>query len=223
MNYTSIIFDLDGVLCKTDEYHYLAWEKVTKERKFYFDRKINNQLRGVSRLDCVDIILSQNQNEYTQEEKMMMASEKNEMYVEFLNNMSANDLCEGANEILQHLKNFHYKIAIASASKNAKHALRQLQIFDMFDVIVDGNDVSKTKPDPEIYLTTLLRLKEKNHNALVIEDATVGLKASRSAGIDVVAYGYNCDKTYADYHIEKLTELFGILATDCSERRVSRQ
>lgn len=211
MKYNGIIFDLDGVICKTDEYHYRAWNIVTEKMNLIFNENINNRLRGVSRLDCVDIIFAENKLDYSIQEKIFLASRKNEVYVQLLEQLNPSDLGKDVLYTLQYLKKNHYKIAIASGSKNAKQVLNQLRIIELFDIIIDGNDIVNTKPNPEIFLAALNQLQEPAKKALVVEDSTVGLRASRNAGIDVVAFGENCEKSIANYCIFNLSDIIDIL------------
>ncbi len=211
IKYNCVIFDLDGVICKTDEYHYRAWKIVAERMKLFFDENINNKLRGVSRMECVDIILWENNLTYQTEEKVLLASNKNDVYVQLLKQLNPSDLEKDVIYTLQSLKENHYKIAVASGSKNAKQVLKQLEIIDLFDVIVDGNDIINTKPDPEIFLTVIDRLKVPSHKVLVVEDATVGLQASNCAQIDVVAFGSNCDASLAKYKVLKISDILKIL------------
>ncbi|MGB7605458.1 MAG: beta-phosphoglucomutase [Lutisporaceae bacterium] len=211
MKYKGIIFDLDGVICKTDEYHYRAWNIIAMKMNLAFNENINNRLRGVSRLNSVDIILSENNLNYSIEEKILLASRKNEVYIKLLEQLSPTDLEKDVLYTLHYLKKNHYKIAIASGSKNAKRVLNQLEITELFDVIIDGNDITNTKPNPEIFLAALNQLDEPAEKVLVVEDATVGIHASRNAGIDVVAFGENCETSLANYCVLNLSGIIDIL------------
>ena len=148
----AVIFDLDGVICFTDKYHYIAWKKLADKEGIYFDETINNRLRGVSRMDSLDIILEKATKKYSQAEKEDMAAEKNATYVELLKEMSPSDLSDEVRGTLNELRNRGYKLAIGSSSKNTKMILGQLGLGDFFDAISDGTNITKSKPDPEVFL-----------------------------------------------------------------------
>ena len=148
----TIIFDLDGVLVYTDKFHYLAWKKMADRIGVPFDETINNRLRGVSRMDSLEIILERSTRKYTQEEKEDLAEEKNGYYKEFLKKMSPADVRPEIRGMLKELHKRGYQLAIGSSSKNTKFILAQTQLTDDFDAISDGTNITKSKPDPEVFL-----------------------------------------------------------------------
>ena len=148
----AIIFDLDGVICFTDQYHYQAWKEMADAEGIYFDETINGRLRGVSRMESLDIILEKASREYTQEEKEQLAARKNESYVRLLEKMSPDDLSQEVKKTLEILRQRGYKLAIGSSSKNTKKILTQIGLNGYFDAISDGTNITKSKPDPEVFL-----------------------------------------------------------------------
>ena len=152
MKYKGIIFDLDGVICHTDKYHYQAWKKLADKLGIYFDEEINNRLRGVSRMESFEIILEKYDGEMTEEEKVRYASEKNDLYRELLKNMTTADLDPQVKETLDALRSRGLLLAIGSSSRNAGFILERLGLSGYFDAVSDGNNISRSKPDPEVFL-----------------------------------------------------------------------
>lgn len=207
MDYKSVIFDLDGVICSTDEYHYTAWKKISDENNLNFDEEINNQLRGVSRMESLEIILKLNNAKFTDDEKNNLATMKNSYYVELLDNMSTKDLSNDVKKTLETLKENDIKIAIGSSSKNAKLILNKLGIIDLFDVIVDGNDIVESKPNPEVFLKASDKLGFKPTCCLVVEDAIAGVDAGIAGGFDVAGIGDAKNDTRVKYKLDALSDL----------------
>lgn len=147
----AIIFDLDGVLCHTDEYHYMAWKAIADELHIPFNREVNNQLRGVSRMESLKLILRNSPVRYSEQEKFLLAEKKNNIYRELLQNITSTDLADGAWTVLEKLHAIHIPLAIGSSSKNTPLIVEKLGIGKFFDVIVDGNQISHSKPDPEVF------------------------------------------------------------------------
>lgn len=143
----AIIFDLDGVLCHTDEYHYMAWKTIADELDIPFNRKVNDQLRGVSRMESLNLILRNSPIRYTEQEKNLLAEKKNNIYRNLLQNITSKDLAEGAWTVLEKLHTVHIPLAIGSSSKNTPLIVEKLGIGKFFDVIVDGNQISHSKPN----------------------------------------------------------------------------
>jgi len=154
MSIKAVIFDLDGVIVSTDEYHFKAWKQLSDEEDIYFDRKINELLRGVSRMESLEIILRKSKKDYTQEEKASLAQRKNQYYRELLENLTPKEILPGVME----LKAMPKKIAIGSSSKNAKFILNKIGLNDYFDAIADGSEIVKSKPDPEVFLLAASKL-----------------------------------------------------------------
>ncbi|WP_299550525.1 beta-phosphoglucomutase [Seonamhaeicola sp.] len=183
------IFDLDGVITDTAELHYLAWKALANSMDWAFDREINEKLRGVSRMDSINIIKNHNNAEVSQEKLLQLATLKNDIYVESLENITPNDYLPGAKELLTHLKNEGFKVALGSASKNSSIVLNQLEAMSYFDVIGDGNSVSKSKPAPDIFLYGAENLHLKPEECVVYEDAESGVDAAIAGGFYLVGIG----------------------------------
>ena len=198
--YEAVIFDLDGVLVTTDSCHYAAWKQLADEEGIYFDRKINERLRGISRMESLDIVLEKSSRDYSDAEKKEMAERKNSYYVKLVNKIDESALIDGAQDFVLYVKGLSLKTAIGSSSKNTKLILDRTNIFSLFDAIVDGNDIKKSKPDPEVFLKAAKALGISPNHCLVCEDADAGVDAAVSAGMHVLAVGYaKCNKkaTYA--------------------------
>lgn len=170
MKFKAIIFDLDGVICFTDEYHYQAWKALADSIDVPFDRTVNNRLRGVSRMASLEIILENAPQKYTPEEKEAFATKKNDLYRELLKNMSEKNLDERTKDVLTILRQRGYLLAIGSSSKNTPFILERIGLDHFFDVVVDGNCIQHSKPDPEVFLTAAERLHVAPVDCLVVED-----------------------------------------------------
>lgn len=189
MKYKGIIFDLDGVVCFTDQYHYQAWKKMADRIGVYFDEKINNRLRGVSRMESLEIILERSTREYSEEEKKELAAEKNELYRELLGSMTPADLSGEVKETLDRLREGGAKLAIGSSSKNAKMILSRIGLEGYFDAVSDGTNISRSKPDPEVFLKAAEFLGLEPEECLVVEDAKAGIDAACAGGFDSAGLG----------------------------------
>ncbi len=190
MKYQGVIFDLDGVICHTDEYHYQAWKVLADKLDTYFDREINNRLRGVSRMDSLEIVLERYTGEpLSQERKVELATEKNEIYRQLLAQMSPKDLSAEVADTLNKLREMGLKLAIGSSSKNAPFILERIGLGSFFDAISDGNNITKSKPDPEVFLKAAEFLGLKPETCLVVEDAEAGVDAAIAGGMDAAAIG----------------------------------
>ena len=199
----AVIFDLDGVLVSTDEYHFQAWKQLANEENIYFDRKINERLRGVSRMDSLEIILERSRISYRAEEKKTLASRKNGYYISNIENLTPNDMLPGALVSINRLKEAG-KIAIGSSSKNTLLILEKLGIKEYFDAIVDGNQIKNSKPDPEVFLLGAEKMNVKPEECLVVEDAASGVEAGKSAGMKVLGVGSAKNHPLADYRANSL-------------------
>lgn len=185
MKYKGIIFDLDGVICSTDEYHYRAWKQMADEISVPFDRKTNERLRGVSRMESLEIILERAAGPtLSAEEKLALTEHKNTIYRESLKEMSEKDLTEEVRKTLLVLREKGLKLAIGSSSKNTKFILKQIGLEGFFDAISDGTNITKSKPDPEVFLKAADFIKLKPEECLVIEDAEAGIDAATAGGFD---------------------------------------
>ena len=183
----AVIFDLDGVIVSTDDCHYEAWRKLSDEEGIYFDRKINDRLRGVSRMASLEIVLEGSKKAYTQEEKEKLAERKNGYYKEFIKKLTPNDILPGVMDNLEELKKNGIKIAIGSSSKNTPIILKQIGLCGYFDAVSDGNNISKSKPDPEVFLKAAEMLKIPPKNCLVVEDADAGIEAGKNGGMKTLS------------------------------------
>ena len=211
MRYKGIIFDLDGVICHTDHYHYLAWKQLADKIGVYFDETINNRLRGVSRMDSLEIILERWTGEpLSGEEKEQLADEKNTIYKELLKQMSPKDLSPEVKETLEHLRTRGLQLAIGSSSRNARFILGQIGLEDFFDAISDGNNITKSKPHPEVFLMAADYLKLKPSDCLVVEDAKAGIDAAKAAGMDSAAIGDAFGYSQATYNLFTFSKLIQI-------------
>ena len=210
MNYKGIIFDLDGVICHTDKYHYQAWKKLADRLGIYFDETINNRLRGVSRMESLNIILERADKTYTEQEKEAFATEKNEVYKELLKQMTPEELSPEVKDTLEELRNRGILLSIGSSSKNAGFILNRLGLGDFFDAVSDGNNISHSKPDPEVFLKAGEFLGEDPANCVVVEDAYAGIDAAKAAGMLAVGLGdaFGYEKT--DVKIEHFAQLLDV-------------
>jgi beta-phosphoglucomutase len=211
MRYKAIIFDLDGVICHTDQYHYLAWKQLADRLGIEFNETINNRLRGVSRMESLEIILEKWKGEpFSEEEKSKLAEEKNEVYKELLKQMSTKDLSNEVKETLEHLRTRGLLLAIGSSSKNTRFILGQIGLSDFFDAISDGNNITRSKPDPEVFLKAAEYLKMEPSECLVIEDAKAGIDAAKAAGMDSAALGDAFGYSNATYNLFTFSKLIQI-------------
>lgn len=212
MKLKAVIFDLDGVIVFTDEFHYKAWKVVADKLPVFFDEAINNRLRGVSRMESLDIILEKYEGRsLTIQDKEALASEKNEIYKQLLLEMSEKDVSQEVRDTLAEIRKRGYKIALGSSSKNAKFILHQVGLMDAFDAVSDGNNISKSKPDPEVFLKAADYLDIDYTNCLVVEDAMAGIEAGKSASMTTAAIGDATKCNKADYNLDKFKDLLNIL------------
>jgi beta-phosphoglucomutase len=203
----AVIFDLDGVIVTTDEYHYQAWKKIAEEENLYFNREVNEKLRGVSRSESLKVILSYSEKQYSEFEQEQMTERKNEIYKTLLQNIGEGDLLPGAYSLINKLKENGIKIAIGSSSKNAKMILEKVGLIHVFDAIADGTDIKKSKPDPEVFLIAATRLQVEPENCVVIEDAEAGIDAALAAGMKAVGVGFAATYAKSSLKYLKLDEI----------------
>ena len=208
--YKGIIFDLDGVICFTDNYHYQAWKKLADRLGIYFDEVINNRLRGVSRMASLEIILEKSEKEYSQEEKEAFAEEKNETYKELLQQMSPADLSDEVRDTLEELRKRGYKLAIGSSSKNTKMILGRIGLGDFFDAISDGTNITNSKPDPEVFLKAAQFIGEQPSDCLVVEDAEAGIEAAYRGGFESAGLGDATKHEHVTHKLESFKDLLGV-------------
>jgi beta-phosphoglucomutase len=183
------IFDLDGVIVDTAKYHYLAWKRLANETGFDFTETDNERLKGVSRTRSLEILLEIGGLTLDDAAKARLAEQKNSWYVDYISHMDASELLPGAAEYLQYIRAKDVKIALGSASKNAPLILERIGISSLFDAIVDGNKVSKAKPDPEVFLRAAEELNVAPAECVVFEDAEAGIEAAHRAGMSAVGIG----------------------------------
>lgn len=200
------IFDLDGVITDTAELHYLAWKKLAEEMDWQFDREVNEKLRGVSRMDSINIIKNHNSASVTEDKLQELAAMKNDIYVASLDTMTINDYLPGAKELLTHLRQEGFLVALGSASKNSAKVLKQLDATKYFDVIGDGNSVTKSKPAPDIFLFGAEKLKLKPEQCIVYEDAESGIDAAKAGGFQTVGIGPEQRVGHADVRFNTMAE-----------------
>ena len=205
--YNAIIFDLDGVIVSTDDCHYKAWKRLADEENIFFDRDINERLRGVSRMESLNIILERAEKNYTEDEKIEMAERKNSYYVSLVNSLDKTALLDGAIDFVLMIKKMGLKAAIGSSSKNTKLILEKVGCIEMFDAIADGNDVLNSKPAPDIFLSAAEKVGEIPQKCLVVEDADAGVEAAISAQMDVLAVGYASKNECSTYTADNLAML----------------
>lgn len=205
-----VIFDLDGVICFTDEYHYLAWKELADGEGIYFDREINNRLRGVSRMASLEIILERAGRAYTDAEKTNMAESKNETYRRLLARMTPEDVSSETRETLTQLRQRGLRLAIGSSSRNARFILQRIGLIDFFDAISDGNNITRSKPDPEVFLKAAQMLDLEPADCLVVEDAHAGIQAAHDGGFRSAALGDAVTSDLASYRLERFSDLLSI-------------
>lgn len=206
------IFDLDGVLVFTDKFHYQAWKKMADDMGIYFDEVINNRLRGVSRMDSLEIILERYEGPaLSDEEKVALATKKNEMYRELLGNMAPSDVTEEVRKTLKKLRKKGYKLAIGSSSKNAKYILERVGITDMFDAISDGTNITKSKPDPEVFLKGAEFLGLDPSECVVVEDAEAGIDAACAGGFMSAGLGEAAHYGKCQYPMKSVADLLKMI------------
>lgn len=200
------IFDLDGVITDTAELHFKAWKKLADDMGWKFDREVNEKLRGVSRMDSINIIKDHNGAEVSEEKLAELAALKNDIYVDSLDQMTPNDYLPGAQELLNLLRREGFLVALGSASKNSTKVLKQLGANKYFDVIGDGNSVSKSKPAPDIFLFGAKQLKLEPEECIVYEDAEAGIDAAKAGGFHSVGIGPEDRVGHADVRFDSMTE-----------------
>ena len=207
-----LIFDLDGVLVFTDKFHYQAWKTMADELGVYFDETINHRLRGVSRMDSLEIILERYEGpDLSLREKEKLAEKKNEIYRTLLESMTPDDVTKEVRDTLTKLREKGYKLAIGSSSKNAKFILEKVELKDAFDAISDGNNITKSKPDPEVFLKAAEYLGLPPKACMVVEDAEAGIEAAKKGGMYAAGIGEAVKSINADESLKTFSELVDIV------------
>lgn len=202
--FKAVIFDLDGVITDTARYHYLAWKRLADSQGVHFDEEANEHLKGIDRMGSLDLILAGSPRQYTPEEKLALAHDKNEHYKELISSMSPADLLPGAVQALDACRAAGLKIGLASVSKNAFSVLDSLGIRDKFDYVVDAATIARGKPDPEIFLKAARELGVAPADCLGVEDAVAGVASIKSAGMFALGIGDPAILTQADVVIPGL-------------------
>lgn len=212
MKYSGVIFDLDGVICFTDEYHYLAWKETADGLGAYFDREINNRLRGVSRMDSLEIVLERYEGPaLSREEKERLAARKNDIYRGLLGRMTPADLPADVKGTLDALRSKGLKLAIGSSSKNAPTILERIGLGGYFDAVADGNCITRSKPDPEVFLKAAELIGLPPCSCLVVEDAAAGAEAGHRGGFAVACVGDAARAGAGDYNLTAVGGLLELL------------
>lgn len=206
-NFSACLFDLDGVIVETDKYHFLAWNALAKELKIPFTEHDNELLKGVSRMESLEIVLNLGKISLNEEEKNRLAEKKNDLYKSYLKELTTGSILPGVIDTINNLKSNQIKVGIGSSSKNANFILNQIGLIDAFDTIVDGSMVNNSKPHPDIFLLGAKNLGIKPQDCLVIEDAASGVTAAKNADMKCIGIGLYANLSEADMVIEDLTKL----------------
>ena len=206
----AIIFDLDGVICRTDRYHYLAWKALADRLGIPFDEEVNQRLRGVSRRESLEIVLGARGGAYSEAEKLAMTEEKNAVYKTYLAAMTPEDLSPETLAVLRALRRRGYLLAIGSSSRNARQILERLGLGDFFDAVADGTQITRSKPDPEVFLLAASLLGVRPGEAVVVEDAASGVQAARSGGFRVIGLCSAGHDPGGEVSVEGLSQLLAI-------------
>lgn len=205
------IFDLDGVIVFTDRFHYLAWKQMADELGIYFDEEINHRLRGVSRMDSLEIILERYEGEpLSDERKLELCTYKNDLYRGYLATMTPDDVSSDVRDTLRELRAGGKMIALGSSSRNAKFILEKVGLLDAFDAISDGTNITRSKPDPEVFLKAAEFLGTDPSECAVIEDAEAGIDAAKSGGFTAIGIYEAAKYDRTDIAIGSLADLLSI-------------
>jgi beta-phosphoglucomutase len=207
MKRKGFIFDLDGVIVDTAKYHYLAWKKLAKKLGFEFTHEQNELFKGVSRKRCLEILLEIGAIKATQEQFDRWMIEKNQDYLVYIEEMDASEILPDVPKVLNYLKDKNISIALGSASKNAKPILEKVNLLSYFDVIVDGNNVTKAKPDPEVFLMAAQQLGVPAENCIVFEDAVAGIQAANAAKMISIGIGDARVLSEAKFNFSDFTQI----------------
>lgn len=210
----AFIFDLDGVICHTDELHYIAWKQVSDELGLKFNRDVNEHLRGISRQESFEIILRHNGIELSKQSMQAAIDRKNLLYREQLMHLAPSDIEPDVCPVLSKLRSKNIKLALGSSSRNAQLILNRLDIADSFDSIVDGTMLSRSKPDPEAFLKAAYMLNVPPSQCVVIEDAISGIEAALAAGMKFIAYRlHDSNLPINTMHAENFTQILDLASS----------
>ena len=207
MKTKAFIFDLDGVIVDTAKYHYLAWKKIADTLNIDFTHQHNELLKGVSRVRSLEIILGLGNVEATEEQKNDWLNQKNEDYLAYIDKMDDSEILPGVMRVLNFLKDHNQPIILGSASKNARPILEKVNILNYFDDIVDGNDVSNAKPDPEVFIVGARKANQTNENSIVFEDSVAGIEAANVAGMTSIGIGEASVLNEAKFNFNNFEEI----------------
>ena len=207
MKTKAFIFDLDGVIVDTAKYHYLAWKKIADTLNIDFTHQHNELLKGVSRVRSLEIILGLGNVEATEEQKNEWLNQKNEDYLAYIDKMDDSEILPGVMRVLNFLKDNNQPIILGSASKNARPILEKVQILNYFDDIVDGNDVSNAKPDPEVFIVGARKANQTNENSIVFEDSVAGIEAANTAKMTSIGIGEASILNEAKFNFNNFEEI----------------
>jgi len=207
MNVKGFIFDLDGVIVDTAKYHFLAWKKLANSIDVDFSEEQNEQLKGVSRVRSLEKILSWGNKSVSEDEFMALMARKNNDYLEYINKMDEDEILPDVPKVLNYLKENNQGIALGSASKNARRILEKVNLISSFHAIVDGNDVTKAKPNPEVFLNAAKALHQDPCNCVVFEDSVAGIQAANVANMISIGIGEQEVLHEADYIFKDFTEI----------------
>lgn len=215
-DYKGAIFDMDGVIVHTERYHYKAWKRLAEELGFYFKEEDNERLKGISRMASLDILLEVGGcQSFNTVEKEAMAEKKNIWYKEYLYEMTPDELVEGVQSFIMNLRDKGIKIALASASKNAPIILDKLAIRDLFDAVIDGNVISKAKPDPEVFIKAAEAIGIPCQDCVVFEDSEAGIEGALRAGMGTVGIGHSGNLAKADRVIDNFSKPISYIFQQC--------
>ena len=207
MSIKGVIFDLDGVIVSTDEYHFQGWKRLADEEGIEFTREDNMRLRGVSRMQSLEFLLEKATRKYTDEEKKKMAARKNSYYRDLLQDITPDNILPGAMKIMEELKKRGIKIAVGSSSKNTPRILQRIGLENYFDAVSDGNDIKKGKPDPEVFLIAAERLSLAPQVCLVVEDAKAGIEAALAGNMKAMGVGAARDDERAHLRVKDMASV----------------
>lgn len=220
MSKKTFIFDLDGVIVDTAKYHFLAWQRLAAQLGIEFTPEHNEQLKGVSRVRSLEIILGLGNIEASQEEKNQWLIQKNTEYLSYIEKMDESEILPGVMQVLNYLKENKQNIVLGSASKNAKPILEKAKILHYFDAIVDGNDVSNAKPDPEVFLQGAKKANDIAENCIVFEDSVAGIQAANLAKMISIGIGetevlHEADYIFSDFTFIDLSFIENLINEKC--------
>ncbi|WP_417556744.1 beta-phosphoglucomutase [Mesoflavibacter zeaxanthinifaciens] len=207
MNKKGFIFDLDGVIVDTAKYHFLAWQKLAKSIGIDFSHEQNEQLKGVSRVKSLEKILAWGNKTISEDKFNALMASKNDDYLSFIAKMNHEEILPDVPKVLNYLKEQNQPVSLGSASKNARQILEKVDLLNQFDAIVDGNDVSKAKPDPEVFLIAAKALNIKPEDCIVFEDSVAGVQAANTANMISIGIGEENVLHEADYVFSNFTEI----------------